>query len=161
SAEQADWARDGARVVYRRYLPPFGIWISDPKSDTDTLLRVSGTPLDGTFPRWSPTEDVIAFSKNAIYSVAADGSSLTVLAKPKIGHRYEHPRWFPDGKSIALSDITTVTRTLVMSASGASLRALPMSIGDSEAISGSGDSVIVQSIAKDDTSQRYIVLYRR
>ena len=161
SAEEADWARDGSRVVYRQYIQPFGIWITDTKNDTDTLLQVAGTPVDGGFPHWSPQKDVIVFSRGSIDEVMADGSSQMTLLLPPKGHTFDHPRWFPDGQSIAFTDHGTTDRTLVMSASGTNLRTVPMSIGESEAFSPDGKDVIVADRAKDDSTHQAIVLYRR
>jgi len=162
-ALQADWARDGVRVVYVRPVAPgAGVWITDPAGGTDTLLKVSGAAVSGAFPRWSPTSDLIALANKAIYAVAADGSSMSMLAQPPMGHAYNHPRWFPDGQAIALTDVGgTTTRTLVMSATGGNVRALPLSIGDSEALSPDGKEVILQAVAGDDSSRRSLVLYRR
>jgi Tol biopolymer transport system component len=158
-AIQADWANDGSRIVYRRPLAPrAGIWIVDLLSDTDTLFSIAGMSFDAAYPHWSPVDDLIACSAGG---TLYDGSKVTKLAE-QFGHVFSHPRWLPDGQSLLVADETPkVTRTLMMSSTGANARALPRSIGLSEAISPDGTEVIVQGVANDDSTHRAIVLYRR
>jgi hypothetical protein len=96
--EQADWAPDSQRIVYRSGRNnQVGLWISNRTDSGHVRITSGGTD---SFPTWSPDGQTIAFSRDAggnvdIYRVNADGSNLQRLTDAP-GHD-TLPLYLPNG----------------------------------------------------------------
>jgi len=90
-----DWSPDGKRIIYVGYssnILSIGVDGARPPVDLTPQLTHCFYP-----PRWSPSGEKIAFScDDAVYTINADGSRLTLLTQPG-----DTPTWSPDGKQIA------------------------------------------------------------
>ena len=102
SALYAEPSPDGQWLAWVRY-PDGTLWKSRP--DGSERLRLSNPPLEAHLPRWSPDGQRLAFSGRSpsqpqlsIHVVAADGSTMDVVARPPEGlDDYWDPCWMPDG----------------------------------------------------------------
>jgi TolB protein len=118
--EQADWAPDSQRIVYRSGRNnQTGLWISNRTDSGHVRITSSGTD---SFPAWSPDGQKIAFSRDAggnvdIYVVNVDGSNLTRLTEAT-GHD-TLPVFTPDGQIIFRSARTGSWGIWKMDADGA------------------------------------------
>jgi len=101
---QVDWNRDGTKLTYTR---DGDVRVYDTATDTESTPAPSDA-FDAS-PRWSPTEDRLAFisgredTGNEVFVVDADGTGLTTLTtglNPHDDKRW-HPQWGPDGDRIA------------------------------------------------------------
>lgn len=106
----ADVSLDGTRVAYTTLGEEGGLWVSD--IDLETASRVlanSGEDIHMKVPgspRWSPDGTWLAYIDSRWEGTAGVG----VVNADGSGHRYVqelagayYPRWFPDGKTVALS----------------------------------------------------------
>jgi hypothetical protein len=99
--EQADWAPDSQRIVYRSGRNnQTGIWISNRTDSGHFRITSGGTD---SFPSWSPDGQTIAFSRDAggnvdIYTVGVDGSNLKRLTEAA-GHD-TLPLYLPTGEIV-------------------------------------------------------------
>lgn len=97
---------DGKRVVYRVWGPgpdQRGLRILD--LETSTTTRLTSSDYD-TFPGWSPTGDLIAFSswRNGdfdIFTIKPDGTRLKRLTTA--AGNDAHSSWSPDGQFLMFS----------------------------------------------------------
>ncbi|MDZ7337311.1 MAG: BamA/TamA family outer membrane protein [candidate division KSB1 bacterium] len=108
---QVSWSPDGTRLVYaRRRLCAHGsrLWdlhVYDLTRKRETRLT---TGLRARDPDWSPDGTTIAFvvgrdGTDNLYTMRADGSSLTPLTSNHGGETIFGPRWAPDGKHIVFA----------------------------------------------------------
>ena len=91
-ASCADWSPDGRRVVVARGGDLYVVRVADGRSTRLTTRARASTP------RWSPTDDAIAY--------CADGR-LALVRPGRPGDRYtsfpcSHTAWSPDGRRIAV-----------------------------------------------------------
>jgi hypothetical protein len=99
--EQADWAPDSQRIVYRSGRNnQTGIWISNRTDSGHFRITSGGTD---SFPAWSPDGETIAFSRDVggnvdIYTVGIDGSNLKRLTDAP-GHD-TLPLYLPTGEIV-------------------------------------------------------------
>ncbi len=99
------WSPDGKRIVYRVWSQDErGLAIVDVSSGKVTKL----TTGNDNFPMWSPTSDVIGFTRDSggvksfdIYTIKADGTGLTKLTNAPGNDA--HCAWSPDGKWVIFS----------------------------------------------------------
>src|SRR5262249_48635874 len=101
SAEQLDFSRDGAWVVYVTY-PEGSLWRSN--VDGSKRLQLTYPPMQAGLPCWSPDGKQIAFAARVpgkdwkIYLVSAEGGNPQQLTPDA---RFENdPTWSPDGNSL-------------------------------------------------------------
>jgi len=104
NAEEASVSLDGQMVVYSD-RPDGSLWRS--RADGSQRLRLTGPPLQGFSPRWSPRGEQILFTgvrtgqARQIYIVSWDGGSLRpVLPKGWDGLDAD---WSPDGYHIVVT----------------------------------------------------------
>lgn len=99
--EQADWAPDSQRIVYRSGRNnQTGLWISNRTDSGHVRITTGGAD---SFPAWSPDGKTIAFSRDVggnvdIYRVNIDGTELTRLTDAP-GHD-TLPAYLPNGDII-------------------------------------------------------------
>jgi Tol biopolymer transport system component len=80
--EQADWAPDSEKIVYRSGRDGrTGIWISNRDDSGHTLITENGSD---SFPAWSPDGRKIAFAREVdgnvdLYTMNVDGSNVQRL----------------------------------------------------------------------------------
>lgn len=110
------WSRDGRQLAYISYRG--GASTSDSTPNLFVVDTLGGDIRQLTFatgkdtvlwPRWSPVDDVIAYTYNSaapgigqrICTVRADGSGMTEMAGPADASLGDsEPDWSPDGKTI-------------------------------------------------------------
>lgn len=98
------WSGDAKRIVYRTSTEKHkGLSIIDVSTGKITVLTDNS---QDNFPAWSPTDDVIAFTRKAngnydIYTIKPDGSGLKRLTTDPGND--SHCAWSSDGKWIAFS----------------------------------------------------------
>lgn len=99
--EQADWAPDSQRIVYRSGRNnQTGLWISN-RTDTGHIWITNGGT--DSFPAWAYDGETIAFSRDVggnvdIYTVKPDGTNLTRLTTTP-GHD-TLPLYLPNGELV-------------------------------------------------------------
>jgi Tol biopolymer transport system component len=104
NAEEASVSPDGQMVVYTD-RPDGSLWRS--RTDGSQRLRLTGPPLQGFSPRWSPKGEQILFTgmrttqAGQIYIVSWDGGSLRPVL-PK-GWEGLNADWSPDGYRIVVT----------------------------------------------------------
>ncbi|MET1060711.1 MAG: hypothetical protein ABWX84_14020, partial [Nocardioides sp.] len=103
TASEADptLSHDGRYVAYKIYP---ATWVYDFKTNTHTEL---GAGSFGSAPDFSPTSDVLAFSRSSggpvdLFSVNVDGTGLKNWTNDTAGedHRSLVPQWSADGQSL-------------------------------------------------------------
>jgi Tol biopolymer transport system component len=115
------WSADGDRIAFASARAGGDeIWSVDVSSGSGGAQQqiTSSSGSDDGQPAWSPDGKTIAFesdrsgSTNQIYTVPADGGSLTQLTSGATAAM--HPVWSPDGTTIAFAignDVDTVPAT--------------------------------------------------
>jgi TolB protein len=124
--DSPSWSPDGTKLVLTdvlcSYYDPYygtncggGLIILDPETGGSTVLADGSAAFR---PAWSPTGDVIAFTRccvygdnNRIYLARPDGSQLSQLTIPE-GINVSNPGWSPDGKRIAFTSSNGTTNDL-------------------------------------------------
>lgn len=98
------WSGDGKKIVYRTSTEHHkGLSIIDVVTGTVSMLTENS---QDNFPVWSPTQDIIAFTRKAddnydIYTIKPDGTGLKRLTNEPGND--SHCAWSSDGKWIAFS----------------------------------------------------------
>jgi Tol biopolymer transport system component/DNA-binding winged helix-turn-helix (wHTH) protein len=104
NAEEVEVSADGQMVVYSD-RPDGSLWRSRP--DGSQRLRLTGPPLEGLSPRWSPKGEQILFTgarpgqARQIFIVSWDGGSL----RPVLPNGWEglNADWSPDGYRLVVT----------------------------------------------------------
>ncbi len=153
-ARSADWSPDGESLVFSEggFLK-----VVDVGSGAVVALVDSVGPLVGSTPRWSPQEDLIAFSSGDrsdsqdIFTARSGGSSLHRATDVPYGTFASDPRWFRAGTHILYSRLENGNLTTrVMARDGSDDSPWPLLIGFHDAISFDGDWVVTSG-AQDDS----------
>ena len=108
-----DLSGDGTRLLYatcKTLISASGVVGSGSGRDVHeiSLVRLDeGTHTRlgrGNFPVWSPDATRIAFvTRSSVYTMAADGTDMQRVAKPRSGLAEFPPRWSPDGTRLAFA----------------------------------------------------------
>jgi Tol biopolymer transport system component/DNA-binding winged helix-turn-helix (wHTH) protein len=114
SAEQLDFSRDGAWVVYVTY-PEYGLWRS--KMDGSERRQLSFPPMQAVLPRWSPDGKQIVFTARVpgkswkTYLISAEGGTPKQLMPEERAEL--DAGWSSDGKALVFADFGAKTILLL------------------------------------------------
>lgn len=159
---EPDWGDSGRAIYYKRLYGQGGLWSIDRNTESDTALTAQGVRLFGNYPRWSHSLGALAFESEGRIQIFMPGTgTVHTVAAPPSGHQYLHPRWLPNSSRIIFTDIVGHSvRNLVVDANGG-VELPTIKIGESEAFSPDGDSVIVADLDPADSTQSRTVLFVR
>jgi TolB protein len=98
-AEEPAWAPDGRRIAFSHARDIFVLELN-----TDSLRRITRTPVDDRYPDWSPDGERIAYEVSDdngydAYVVNADGTHARRISQPDVTDG--HPVWSPRGRFVA------------------------------------------------------------
>jgi len=109
------WSPDGRQIAYSSDREwPAGIYVMD--ADGRNIHRVTSAMADDHHPTWSPDGRQIAFdrtleppapsSRHDVWLVQVDGTGETNLTSSLPNAAYEEPEWSPDGRWIAVRELS-------------------------------------------------------
>lgn len=138
-------SRSGQALAYVR---PFGsegsLWIFNMETERDTVFKSNGAPAYATHPSWGPEDSVLAVAEvDGIFILPSHGGPPRRLTRTGADEFHDVPRWI--GPSTLLFNRergNTVTHQLIDLQTG-NLTSVPDGLGTSEAVSPSGDSIVV------------------
>jgi Tol biopolymer transport system component len=101
---RATWSPSGSEVAF---VGKSGLAVVDVRRRATRQLTQCSSSCGDRSPAWSPDGSRIAFARgDSIYTVSADGSSITKLASAE---RFANdPVWSPDGRRIAFDGVDTI-----------------------------------------------------